>query len=173
MEEAETRIATTEDRVQGAEDVITELVKQQIRLQQKLSDLEGRSRWENVRIYGVPEGSEGTSASSFIPFVEQLLRENLGLSATKDLLIERAHRALAPRPPEGFPEDETKIYDSVEEAASDLADKGLPVTRVTRPDSLLLRLQQYTWAPAQSRRKTGFKEKLQAFRRDPPVNTSA
>uniref|UniRef100_A0A3B3ZC08 L1 transposable element RRM domain-containing protein n=1 Tax=Periophthalmus magnuspinnatus TaxID=409849 RepID=A0A3B3ZC08_9GOBI len=206
-------------------------------------------RRKNIRIYGVPEGAEGSTALSVIPFVEQLLRENLDLPTTKDLLIERAHRALAPRPPvdsqprsiiirfqsyrikdevlraawqrKGFTwkgskinldhdyapdvlarrkeygeirrvlkassirfqtlyparlkvflKDETKIYDSVEEAASDLADKGLPVTRVERPVSSLEKLQRYSWMPAPGRRKRGFKEKLQVFRREVSEGTS-
>lgn len=248
LDEAETRITNTEDRVQGAEDVVAELLKLQEQLQSKLTDLEGRSRRENVRIYGIPEGAEGSPAA-VITFVEKLLRENLGIAPTTDLHIERAHRALAPLPPADsqprsivvrflsyrkkeevlkmawekkgfiwnnnkinldhdyapdilarrreygeirrilrdnnvrfqtlFParlrvffEGETKTYDTVEEASTDLADRGLPVTRVVQPDSLLERLQRYTWKPVRARRKRqtagepGYKEKLQAFTRD-------
>lgn len=45
-----------------------------------------------MRIYVVPEGAEGTSGSVII-FVEELLKENLGIPGTKDLQIERVHRA--------------------------------------------------------------------------------
>lgn len=73
------------------------MLKIQEQLHSKLTEQEGRSRRENVRIYGVPEGSEG-GPRSVIPFVEKLLRENLDIPDTKDLQIERAHRALAPQP---------------------------------------------------------------------------
>lgn len=251
LDDAEKRIATTEDRMQGGEEVMLELVKQQVQLRQKLADLEGRSRRKNIRIYGVPESAEGSSPSAILPFVEKLLRENLGIPPTKDLQIERAHRALGQPSPahrnprsivvrfqsyrtkedvlkmtwqkKGFmfndskisldhdyaPEvlarrreygeirrvlkennirfktmfparlqvflkDETKTYDSVEDAASDLAERGLPVTRVERthaPETLLEKLQRHTWTPASRRRSQGFKEKLQAFRWSQTENT--
>ncbi|CAL1581895.1 unnamed protein product [Knipowitschia caucasica] len=248
VDDTERRLVTAEARVQGAEDVLAEVVKQHEQLKLKVCDLEGRSRRDNVRIYGIPEGEEGSPTPDVTLFVERLLRENLGFPADKELLMERAHRALAPRPPAGsqprsiivkfrsyrakdevlraawqrkgftwkgskinldhdyapdvlakrkeyaeirrilkannirfqtlfparlkvFLKDETKIYDSVEDASSALADLGLPVTRVTPPESLLAKLQRYTWTPA-PRRKTGYKEKLQEFRRDTTGNTS-
>ena len=74
--------------------------KLQEQLQSKLADQEGRVRRENVRIYGVPEGAED-GPWAVIPFVERLLKENLELPDTRDLQIQRAHRALAPQPPTG------------------------------------------------------------------------
>lgn len=243
VNEAEKRIATTEDRVQVTEEVVIELVKQHVQLKQQLCDLQGRSRRKNIRIYGVPELAEGSSPSAVIHFVEKLLRENLGIPPTKDLQIERAHRALGPRPPahrkprsmvvrfqsyrikeeilqaawkiKGFMfnnsqvsldndyapdvlarrreygeirrilkendikfktlfsarlrvffKDETKTYESVEDATVDLADRGLSVTRITSTDSdtLLGKLRKNTWTSIPARRTPGFKEKLQAFR---------
>lgn len=251
VDDAEKRIATAEDRMQGAEEVITELVKQQMQLKQKLCDLEGRSRRKNIRVYGVPELAEGSSPSMVAPFVEKLLRENLDIPPTKDLQIERAHRALGSRPPahgkprsivirfqsyrvkeellrmawqkKGFMfnnskvsldhdyaqdvlerrreygeirrvlkennikfqtvfparlrvffKEETKIYDSVEDASADLADRGLPVTRVrhTGSDTLLMKLQRHTWSSGPARRTLGYKEKLQAFRWDQTQSTN-
>ncbi|MEQ2213812.1 hypothetical protein XENOCAPTIV_021369 [Xenoophorus captivus] len=61
----------------------------QEQLQSKLTDLEGRSRWKNVRIYGVPEGAEGSSAA-VLTFVEKLIREKLKIPSSTDLYIERA-----------------------------------------------------------------------------------
>ena len=100
MDEAEARIVESEERLQSAEDVLAEMVKIQEQLQAKLTDQEGRSRKENRRIYGIPEGAEG-GPGSMIPFVEKLLRENLSIAALRDMQIERAHRALAPQPPAG------------------------------------------------------------------------
>lgn len=60
---------------------------------------EGRSRRENLRIYNVPEGAEG---SSMVVFVEKLLRDMLDIPSTTELYIERAHQEVAPRPPENW-----------------------------------------------------------------------
>lgn len=98
IDEAERRIAETEERVQGLEEATRELLKLQTKLQDKLTDQEGRARRENIRIHGVAEGSENNS-TSVLTFVESLLRENLELPHTEDLRIERAHRALGPKPP--------------------------------------------------------------------------
>lgn len=101
INEVEERLEKTEERTQNAEEVIAELLKLHVKLEDKLVDLESRSRRENVRIYGVPEGAEKDS-DSMIAFVEALLKEGLGLEdGGPDMQIERAHRALGPPPPEG------------------------------------------------------------------------
>lgn len=50
VEEAEVRINTAETWIQSAEDVLSELVKLQMQTEAKLTDLEGRSRRDKVRI---------------------------------------------------------------------------------------------------------------------------
>ena len=64
-------------------------------MQEKLTDMEGQSRWNNICIYGVPEGKEGSSVPDF---VEQLLKSELALTADKSMQIQRTHRALARKP---------------------------------------------------------------------------
>ncbi len=71
-------------------------VKVQTQHEEKLVNQEGRARRENIRIYNVPEDEEG---SSMVVFVEKLLREKLDIPPTTELHIERAHRALVPKPP--------------------------------------------------------------------------
>lgn len=88
----------TEERLQSSEEVLAEILKIQEQLHIKLTDQESRSRRENVRIYGVPEVAEG-SPKAMIPFIEKLLKENLGISTSTDLKIERAHQAPVPQPP--------------------------------------------------------------------------
>lgn len=100
LDEAEKRIVGNEERLQDMEEVLTGMLKILEQLQDKLTDQECRSRRENIRIYGIPEQKE-TSARTMIPFIETVLKENLGIPATTDLKIERAHRALAPLPPPG------------------------------------------------------------------------
>ncbi|KAF0036607.1 hypothetical protein F2P81_011919 [Scophthalmus maximus] len=93
--EAEMRIENVEDRVQNIEQVLSKMIKVMNQQENKLLDQEGRSRRENLRIYNVPEGAEGPS---MVEFVQKLLRETLEAPPTTELGIERAHRALAPRP---------------------------------------------------------------------------
>ena len=45
-------------------------MKEQRAMQGKLVDLEGRSRRNNMRIYGVPEEKEGNSMSDFVATFE-------------------------------------------------------------------------------------------------------
>lgn len=89
------RIEKVEDRVQNVEQVLNKMIKVMRQQENKLLDHEGRSRRENLRIYNVPEGTEG---SSMMEFVEKLLRDTLEIPPTVQLDIERAHCTLAPRP---------------------------------------------------------------------------
>ncbi|KAM9330149.1 uncharacterized protein PAF06_009885 [Gastrophryne carolinensis] len=63
-------------------------------LQQKLEDLENRSRRENVRIRGLPEFMEDIPST-----VTALLQELLPSIPVDRLELDRAHRALGPRRP--------------------------------------------------------------------------
>lgn len=103
LEEAERRIGKAEERIQNTEEVIVDMLKLHTKLEEKLLDLESRSRRENIRIYGVPEGSEKDS-TTMVLFVENLLREGLELTDDMpDLQIERAHRSVGPQPPVDAP----------------------------------------------------------------------
>lgn len=64
-------------------------------MQEKIIDLEGRSMRNNIRIFGLPEDTEGNSV---IKYVEQLLKTELQLPEEMTLQIQRAHRALAQKP---------------------------------------------------------------------------
>ena len=85
IDDVEARIVQNEESIQGTEEVVTEMLKFQMQLQD--SQNTSRSRRESVRIYGVPEGSEG-DVGSMITFVEKLLRENLEIASTTDIQIE-------------------------------------------------------------------------------------
>lgn len=61
-------------------------------LQERLDDQEDRSRRKNIRIIGVPESSEGTSA---IYSMESWIPQILGLTTKAgNIKLERAHRVL-------------------------------------------------------------------------------
>lgn len=69
------------------------------RLQEKCTDLESRSRRQNLRIVGVPEGVEGANLTRFL---QEFLSEVLGPeNFTSPPVIDRAHRSLALKPKKG------------------------------------------------------------------------
>lgn len=82
----------------GAKDAVTSLLKMKYTLQAKVTELEGHSCRNNIRLYGIRQAAEGTSMSYF---VENIIRTELSeeIRPDVDLGIERAHRALWARPP--------------------------------------------------------------------------
>ena len=65
-------------------------------LKDKCFDLESRSRCQNLRFIGVPEGSCPTR------FMAELIPEILGAdNFPTQVEIDRAHRSLAPKPIKG------------------------------------------------------------------------
>ncbi|CAL1602933.1 unnamed protein product [Knipowitschia caucasica] len=87
VNDAEQRIADNEERNMDLTKVLFHLMRKQKYLEEKCEDLEGRSRRNNLRIYSVPEKTEG---SNMIVFIEKLIREQL--SIREEIYIERAHR---------------------------------------------------------------------------------
>lgn len=72
--EAESRISRLEDDEAKRSPMVEQVVKQNMLLQEKLSALEGYSRHQNIRIFGVMEGMEGQDFDAFlkIPLHESL-----------------------------------------------------------------------------------------------------
>ncbi|XP_037618667.1 uncharacterized protein PF11_0207-like [Sebastes umbrosus] len=93
--EAQTRIAELEEWKTDANETLTAVWEQTCRMQGKLTDLEGRSRRNNIRVFGLLEDTEGSSTSKYL---EQLLSAELELPEGTNLQIQRAHRSLAPKP---------------------------------------------------------------------------
>ncbi len=75
--------------------LVKRLSQRQASMEAKLIDQEGRARRDDIRIYGIPEESEGNNISRFL---ENLLRDSLDFPHDAEIKIERAHRALAPKP---------------------------------------------------------------------------
>lgn len=69
-------------------------------LADKLDNLESRSRRNSVWVYGIPEEAESKS-DSVVQFMDKWLREEFSINS--DLQIQRARRALAPKPKSGQP----------------------------------------------------------------------
>lgn len=93
LTEAEQRVNELETVNIDLRDSLSHCLKQQKILQDKVTDLEGRSRRNNIRIYGIKEEAEGNAMQTFI---ENFLKEQLSIN--QDLQIQRAHRSLGPRP---------------------------------------------------------------------------
>lgn len=93
IELAEQRVSEIEDWDMDVKEALTQALKQQRVLQNR--DQEGRNRRNNICIFGLAEGAEGTSTTQFI---KRLLTTELSLPAESDLQIQRAHRSLMPRP---------------------------------------------------------------------------
>lgn len=95
--EAQTRIEELEEWNIEAKEAILTLLKQQTKLQEKLTEVEGHGRRCNLRIYNVAERDD----ESVKELVEQLLRRELELPEGTELHIQRAHRSLGKKPPPG------------------------------------------------------------------------
>lgn len=96
-----TRMGEAEDRVGHVEDLTLELthaliesLKRQKELQNKATDLESRSRRNNIRIYGVDEQE---NPNSMPQYVTNFLRRELNLPTDLDLRVQRAHRVPSAR----------------------------------------------------------------------------
>ncbi|KAE8296855.1 hypothetical protein D5F01_LYC05624 [Larimichthys crocea] len=93
--EAQTRIADMETACLEMKETLLAVVKENTEMRGKIVDLESRSRRNNIRIYGVPEEKEG---GSVIEFVNELFKRHLALPEGLELRVQRAHRALIPKP---------------------------------------------------------------------------
>ncbi|KAK7881156.1 hypothetical protein WMY93_029565 [Mugilogobius chulae] len=95
LEETEARIDEVETTLQATSALLKQLLQRQDSMEAKLTDQEARARRENLRIYGIPEEAEG---NNIIAFLEKLLCETLDFTREACVKIERAHRALGPKP---------------------------------------------------------------------------
>jgi len=111
----------------GVKDTLTQLLTKQRALQEKVTDLEGRSRRNNIRIYGVPEDAEGQSA---VTFIENLIETELGSELGRDLGIERAHHGTKTATECPSTIHGTVTYNSAAHAAEDLRRRGYAVGEI-------------------------------------------
>ncbi|CAI5678027.1 unnamed protein product [Oreochromis niloticus] len=91
----EERSSATEDTLMRHQRALRHLIHRDLDLSAKCDDLQNRLRRNNIRIFQIPEGSEG---HDMIRFISELLRGSLKLPTEMDMKIERAHRSLGPRP---------------------------------------------------------------------------
>lgn len=95
LTDTEERIGATEDRGMQHERVLSYLLRREANLALKCDDMENRLRRNNIRLYGIPEGAE---KDDMMTFVTDFLENSLELQEGTDIKLERAHRALGPKP---------------------------------------------------------------------------
>lgn len=100
IDAALTRTEEVEQWSTDAKCALKDILKEQKIMMDKMDDLESRSRRNNLRIYGIPEDAELRS-ESVAAFMDKWLKDELSIES--DLQIQRAHRALAPKPKTGQP----------------------------------------------------------------------
>lgn len=105
-EEATQRVADMEEWTAAAKEVLSQTLKNQDQMQAKLTDLESCLRRNNIRIYGIPEDTEGSNLQDFI---ESFIKTELQLQDT-DLYIQRCHRAFGPKPPQNASPRSVVVY---------------------------------------------------------------
>lgn len=93
--EMEHALAECSDDIAEMKTTIKSLAANVAMLENKCEDLESRSRRNNIRIVGVPEGPDNCTAAA----VAALLKEAFGL--VKEPLLDRSHRTLQPKPKPG------------------------------------------------------------------------
>lgn len=91
----EERISTAEDTERRNRKALRYLLYRDIDLSAKCDYLQNRLRRNNIRIFQVPEDSEGRD---MVGFIKDLVQKELKMSPDLDIKIERAHRSLAAKP---------------------------------------------------------------------------
>lgn len=90
------QIKDQDDRIGKLEATVAALGQENATLRTRL---EGHSRRNNIKIFGIPEGEENNNPTDFVQaLIPKLLGEN---SFNNAVLIDRAHRAPRPRPTDG------------------------------------------------------------------------
>ena len=100
--DAEERITITEETTAAHGKAIGYLLQREAELVERCEDLQNRARRQNLRLYQVPEGSEGRDMVAFIKKLLPTVLTDL-LLKEDDIRIDRAHRALMPKPKENDP----------------------------------------------------------------------
>lgn len=92
-------IATLEEDVATLKSKLETTIQVNEKLQWTVEDLISRSKRNNLRVIGIPEGAEGNDARLFMT---TLFKKVAGDAVQDlDLELERAHRSLGPQPPHG------------------------------------------------------------------------
>lgn len=95
VREMEHALSKCSDEIAEMKTTIKSLTANVAKLEHKCEDLKSRSRRNNVRIVGVPEGPDTCTTAA----VAALLKEAFNLA--KEPLLDQSHRTLQPKPKPG------------------------------------------------------------------------
>ena len=109
--EAETRISTAEDEITKLRSQVNQLLKSSAVLEDRAEDAENRSRRNNLRLVGIPEGIDTLDMAQTIESWFQAWVAGEALS--RNCAVEGAHRSLGARPPPGAPLDQLSPVSSI------------------------------------------------------------
>ena len=99
--ETEDRVSSLENNVKDLQATVQSLSTKTGVLEYRAEEAESRARRNNIRLIGFPEGAEGGNCESFL---EVWLKTWVPMESLSPCFpIERAHRALARKPPPGAP----------------------------------------------------------------------
>lgn len=95
VEEVEQQGSDHERRIQALEKKLTETQEINNKLSIRINDLEGRSRRNNIKIVGIPEGEEKGRPTEFVTgLIPKLFGES---NFSQPVTVDRAHRVPLPR----------------------------------------------------------------------------
>ncbi len=97
IEEAEGSVTAAEEELEKVQEELASTVKRLAYLETKTDDLENRSKRENLRMFGLREGAEGTPP--LLDYIWEMLPKWLELSVDQTPVLERVHCTLAPVKP--------------------------------------------------------------------------
>ncbi|KAJ1216947.1 hypothetical protein NDU88_004545 [Pleurodeles waltl] len=83
------QVTVMDQRLMTVEDRIATMPAQDTELREKITDLEDRSRRDNVHFFGIPDLKEGSDVKAFL---KNFLSELAGLDFSPPLEFQRAHR---------------------------------------------------------------------------------
>lgn len=98
----EERISTADDRAATHCRAISYLLQQEAEILERCEYLQNQERRRNLRLYQIPEASEKDDMVGYIKKLLPTVLPSLHMRE-EDIRIERAHRALAPKPKRGEP----------------------------------------------------------------------
>lgn len=95
LSDVERRIGQVEEGSARSTRLLGYLLRREKQLEERCEELENYTRRNNLRIYGVTEGSE---SGDMVQWTETFIRELLNMPPDFPLQLERAHRSLQQRP---------------------------------------------------------------------------
>ncbi|TKS79292.1 LINE-1 retrotransposable element ORF1 protein [Collichthys lucidus] len=98
VSEVEERVSNVEDEHSRHGQLLSFLLHRDRQLEARCEALENAQRRENLRIYGIKEGSE---QGDTVEWIDKFLHELLKLPPEFELRLDRAHRSLAKKKPAG------------------------------------------------------------------------